>query len=58
MFEQPRRTRRQIRQVNHAINDFNKHMARLDFGIGSKSELIIHKRLLPGMRHDTRRRNK
>lgn len=58
--QQPIRSRVEKRQISHAVNDFNKMADRLQLGlthVDSKRELIIHKPLLPGMRHDTRRHN-
>lgn len=59
-FENQRRSRVEKRQISHAVNDFNKMADRLQLGlthVDSQRELIIHKPLLPGMRHDTRRHN-
>lgn len=57
---QQRRSRVEKRKISHAVNDFNKMADRLQLGlthVDSKRELIIHKPLLPGMRHDKRRHN-
>lgn len=59
-FENQRRSRVEKRKIAHAVNDFNKMADRLQLGlthVDNKRELIIHKPLLPGMHHDTRRHN-
>lgn len=58
--KQQHRSRVEKRKISHAVNDFNKMADRLQLGlthVDNQRELIIHKPLLPGMRHDTRRHN-